>query len=260
MWWSEHDARPFCTTSGPRARNHLMCAASRPRRCHPFVAASAQVVPADAAAVFVGEQHLLPKRGIAAALRLLGCGRVVRIEAQPDGIRHVLANALGKMRIQNAAGDLRDERRIVREREAHRLGESAFDVTAPQLGDRRRGAGRARGDLGRPDKLPDAVGPKMPKGIVPGLLRAGGAELLQQLPELVLDAGEFHQRRFAAQHAPEREQHQQRLMHRTPVPLLPDANAVERNQDFVVGHGQYYFALCGSIQRTPPPGSSLSAA
>jgi len=33
------------------------------------VAAHAQVVPADAAAVIVGEQHLLPKRGIAAALR-----------------------------------------------------------------------------------------------------------------------------------------------------------------------------------------------
>jgi len=29
-----------------------------------------------------------------------------------------------------------------------------------------------------------------------------------------LSAGEFHQRRFAAQQAPEREQHQQRLMHR----------------------------------------------
>ncbi len=36
---------------------------------------------------------------------------------------------------------------------------------------------------------------------MPGLFRAGGAELLQQFPELVLDAGEFHQRRFAAQQA-----------------------------------------------------------
>ena len=60
-----------------------------------------------------------------------------------------------------------------------------------------------------------------------------------------LSAGEFHQRRFAAQQAPEREQHQQRLMHRAPVPLLPHANAVERSQDFVAGHGQY-FAFCGS--------------
>jgi hypothetical protein len=85
---------------------------------------------------------------------------------------------------QNAAGNLRDERRIVRERETHRLGESAFDVTTPQLGDRRRGAGRARGDFGRPGKLPNTVGAKMPKGIVPGLLRAGGAELLQQFAEL----------------------------------------------------------------------------
>ena len=39
-------------------------------------------------------------------------------------------------------------------------------------------------------------------GIVPGPFRARGAELLQQLPELVLDAGEFHQRRLAAQQAP----------------------------------------------------------
>jgi hypothetical protein len=38
---------------------------------------------------------------------------------------------------------------------------------------------------------------------VPGLLGAGGAELLEQFPELVLDAGEFHQRRFAAQQAPD---------------------------------------------------------
>ena len=128
------------------------------------MAAHAQVVPADAAAVFVvGEQHFLPKRGIAAALRLLGCGRAVRIEAQPDGIGHVLANALRKMGLQDAAGNLRDERRIAREGEADRLGESASDAAAPQLGDGRRGAGRAGGDFGRPGKLPDTVGPKMPK-------------------------------------------------------------------------------------------------
>ncbi len=148
------------------------------------MAAHAQVVPADAAAVFVGEQHLLAKRGIAAALRLLRRGRVVRIEAEADGIRHVLADALRKMRIQDAAGDLRGERRIVRKGEADRLRESAFDVTPPQLGNRRRGAGRARSDFGGPGKLPDAVGAQMPEGIVPGLLGAGGAELLQQLPEL----------------------------------------------------------------------------
>ncbi len=35
------------------------------------VAAHAQVVPADAAAVFVGEQHFLPERGIAAGGALL---------------------------------------------------------------------------------------------------------------------------------------------------------------------------------------------
>ena len=87
------------------------------------------------------------------------------------------ANALRKIGVQNAAGNLRDERGIARESEAHRLGESAGDATPPQLGDSRRGAGRAGGDFGRPGKLPDAVGAKMPKGIVPGLLRAGGAEL-----------------------------------------------------------------------------------
>ena len=163
------------------------------------MATHAQVVPADAAAVFVGEQHLLPERGIAAALRLFGCGHVLRIEAQPDGIGHVLANALRKMGIQDAAGNFRDERRIAREREAHRLGESAGDAASPQLGDSRRGAGRAGGDFGWPGKLPDAVGAKMPKRIVPGPFGAGGAELLEQFPELVLDAGEFHQRRFAAQ-------------------------------------------------------------
>jgi len=163
------------------------------------------------------------------------------------------------MGVQDAAGNFRDERRIVREGEANRLGESAGDTTSPQLGDRRRGAGRAGGDFGWPGKLPHAVGAKMPKGIVPGPLRTGGAELLQQFPELVLDAGEFHQRRFAAQQAPEREQHQQRLMHGAPVPLLPHANAVERSQDFVAGHGQY-FAFCGNIQRTPPRGSSRSPA
>jgi hypothetical protein len=163
------------------------------------------------------------------------------------------------MGIQDAARNFRDERRIAREGEADRFGEAAGDATAPQLGDRRHGAGRAGGDFGRPGKLPHAVGAKMPKGIVPGLLGAGGAELLQQFPELVLDPGEFHQRRFAAQQAPEREQHQQRLMHRAPVPLLPHANAVEHSQDFVAGHGQY-FAFCGSIQRTPPRGSSRSPA
>jgi len=73
------------------------------------VAAHAQVVPADAAAVFVGEQNLLAKRGIAAALRLLERRRVVRIEAQPDGICYVLANALREMRGQDAAGNLRGE-------------------------------------------------------------------------------------------------------------------------------------------------------
>jgi hypothetical protein len=62
-----------------------------------------------------------------------------------------------------------------------------------------------------------------------------------------------------AQQAREREQHQQRLMHRAPVPLLPHADAVERSQDFVAGHGQY-FAFCGNIQRTPPRGSSRSPA
>ena len=72
----------------------------------------------------------------------------------------------------------------MRKGEAHRLRESAFDVTAPQLGDRRRGAGGARSDFGWPGKLPDAVGAKMPEGIVPGLLGAGRAELLQQFSEL----------------------------------------------------------------------------
>ena len=96
-------------------------------------------------------------------MRRTGCGRVLRIEAQPDGIRHVLANALRKMGVQDAAGNLRGKRRIAREGEANRLGESAGDVTAPQLGNRRRGAGRARGDFDRPGKLPDAVGAKMPK-------------------------------------------------------------------------------------------------
>jgi hypothetical protein len=62
------------------------------------------------------------------------------------------------MGIQDAAGNIRDERRIVRKGEAHRFGETAGDTTAPQLGDRRRRAGRARGDFGRPGKLPDAVG------------------------------------------------------------------------------------------------------
>ena len=162
------------------------------------------------------------------------------------------------MGVQNAAGNLRDERRIACEGEAHRLGKSAFDVTSPQLGDGRRGAGRSGSDFGRPGKLPDAVGAQMPKRIVPGPFGAGGTELLQQFPELTLDAGEFHQRGFAAQQAPEREQHQQRLMHRAPVPLLPHADAVERGQDFVAGHGQY-FAFCGNIQRTPPRGSSLSS-
>jgi len=54
-----------------------------------------------------------------------------------------------------------------------RFGESAGDATPPQLGDRRRGAGRAGGDFGWPGKLPDAVGPQMPKGIVPGPFGAG---------------------------------------------------------------------------------------
>jgi hypothetical protein len=44
------------------------------------------------------------------------------------------------MRIQDAAGNLREERRIAREGEAHRFGESAGDATPPQLGDSRRGA------------------------------------------------------------------------------------------------------------------------
>ena len=122
--------------------------------------------PADAAAVFEGEQHLLAERGIAAALRLLGGSRVLRIEAEADGIRHILANALRKMGIQDAAGNLRDERRIAREGEADRFGESAGDSASPQLGDRRRGAGRASGDFGRPGKLPDTVGAKMPIGTI----------------------------------------------------------------------------------------------
>jgi hypothetical protein len=73
------------------------------------VAASAQVVAADAAAVFVGKQHLLPKGGIAAGLRLLGGGRFLGIETQPDGIGHVPADALRKMGVQDAAGNFRDE-------------------------------------------------------------------------------------------------------------------------------------------------------
>ena len=124
------------------------------------MAAHAQVVPADAAAVFVGEQHLLPERGIAAALRLLECGRAVRIEAEPDGIGHVLAYALRKMGIQDATRNLRGERRIARESEAHRFGESAGDAALPQLGDGRRGDGGAGGDFGRPGKLPDAFDPE----------------------------------------------------------------------------------------------------
>jgi len=73
------------------------------------------------------------------------CGCALRIEAQADGVRHVLANALRKMRIQDAAGNLRGERGIAREGEADRLGESAGDATAPQLGDRRRGAPQMMG-------------------------------------------------------------------------------------------------------------------
>ena len=57
-------------------RHHVRPARLEPLDVRGFqpdrVAAHAQVVPADAAAVFVGEQHLLPERGIAAALRLLG--------------------------------------------------------------------------------------------------------------------------------------------------------------------------------------------
>ena len=97
--------------------------------------AHAQVVPADAAAVFVGKQHFLPERGIAAALRLLRGGRVLRIDAQPDGLGHVLADAFRKMGIQDAAGNLRDERRIARQGEAHRFCESAGDA-APSQPDR----------------------------------------------------------------------------------------------------------------------------
>ena len=67
---------------------------------------------------------------------------------------------LRKMGVQDAAGDLGGERGIAREGEAHRLGESTGDATPPQLGDRRRGAGGAVGDSGRPGKLPDAVGAK----------------------------------------------------------------------------------------------------
>jgi len=50
---------------------------------------------------------------------------VLRIEAQPDGIRLVFPNALRKMGVQDAAGNFRDERRIAREGEADRFGESA---------------------------------------------------------------------------------------------------------------------------------------
>ena len=89
-------------------------------------------------------------------------------------MHHVLANALRKMRIQNAVGNLRGERGIVREREADRFGESAGDATAPQLGECRRGTGRAVGDFARPFKLPDTVGAKMPKRIVPSPFGAGG--------------------------------------------------------------------------------------
>ena len=98
---------------------------------------------------------------------------------------------LRKMGIQDAAGDLRDERGIAREGEADRLGESAGDAAAPQLGDRRRGAGMPGGDFGWPGKLPDAVGSQMPKGIVPRPFRARGVELLISLCPLALGLTPF---------------------------------------------------------------------
>ena len=58
-------------TKREAVRHHVRPARLEPLDVRSFeadrVAAHAQVVPADAAAVFVGEQNLLPERGIAAA-------------------------------------------------------------------------------------------------------------------------------------------------------------------------------------------------
>jgi hypothetical protein len=104
------------------------------------------------------------------------------------------------MRVQDAARNLRGERCVAHEGEAHRLGESAGDAALAQLGVRRRRAGGAVGDSGRPFRLPDAVGAQMPrKANVGGLCRVfsepEGPNSCSSFPSL--SAGEFHQRRFA---------------------------------------------------------------
>ena len=89
------------------------------------MAAHAQVVPADVAAVFVGEQHLLPERVIAAALRSVQVSSPrARGEGQGEGLP-VHSDKLSS-NTRTAAPDTTGVSSIVeREGEAHRLGEFA---------------------------------------------------------------------------------------------------------------------------------------
>jgi len=89
--------------------------------------------------------------------------------------------------------------------------------------------------------------------------RTRRAELTQQAAELSLNLGKLDHRHLAARKSAEGQQHQQWLVHGASVALLPDAHAVKRGEDFIACHGQY-FALSGSIQRTPPRGSGWSPA
>jgi hypothetical protein len=64
-----------------------------------------QIVPADTAAVFVGEQDLFAERRVAAARGRVAVAGVRRIERQPHRIEHVLPDAFRKVRIEQAPRD-----------------------------------------------------------------------------------------------------------------------------------------------------------
>ena len=160
---------------------------------------------------------------------------------------------LRKMRVQDAARNLRDERCVARQGEAHRLGKSAGDAAFSQLGDRRHGAGGAGGDSGRPGKLPDTVGAQMPrKANVGGLCRVfsepEGPNSCSSFPSL--SAGEFHRRRLAAQQAPVALSSRQ-----------PPGNTLAMNQARRIGVGcAHDILLCiGETMRRISPKNALAA-
>lgn len=92
---------------------------------------------------------------------------------------------------------------------------------------------------------------------MPRVGRTIRTELFKQAFQQRLGIIPIQRLRSGVVHAGQRKLYEQRFMHCPPVTVLPYTKGVERRNDFVACHGQY-FALPGMTHRTPQRGSGKS--